>query len=256
MYKSILNNKKAAVFDLDGTLVDTEPLATEALIKVLDAEKAPTYLFEGIVETPGVSSKLKWAAILNTGEFKTSKSIEQLVEETKNVFIKLIEASELEAMPGFWSLARVLKIEKGFKLGLVTNTDKALAEKILNKIEVNETFDYKIFGDEVKNPKPSPEIYLKAFKQMGIKPSEALVFEDSPVGVEAALRAKADVVLLWHNNLDLSQYPKGYILQTITFDGLAENLDHTFEEAYKEFKEVLLSKEAEKTNQQTQKQPH
>ena len=78
------------------------------------------------------------------------------------------------------------------KMAVATTTRRDLTEQRLKKIRVYDRFDYVLCGDEVTKRKPDPEIYLSVLKKMNTKAENAIVLEDSSVGVEAAYRASID----------------------------------------------------------------
>ena len=80
------------------------------------------------------------------------------------------------------------------QMAVATTTRRDLTEQRLKKIEVYDRFDYVLCGDEVTKRKPDPEIYLSVLKKMNTKAENAIVLEDSSVGVEAAYRAGIDCI--------------------------------------------------------------
>ena len=80
------------------------------------------------------------------------------------------------------------------KKAVATTTRRELTEERLKRVGVYDRFDYVLCGDEVTNRKPDPEIYLSVLKRMDTDAGNALVLEDSVVGVEAAYRAGIDCI--------------------------------------------------------------
>lgn len=207
---------------------------------------------------PGVPNKNKWEGVLASEPHKNGKSAQKLNEETIAEFKKIVGNEELDPRPAFWHLVYYLKVEKELKLGLTTNTDKQTAQFILDHLGIKETFDYMLFGDDISKPKPNPEIYLKALKMANVSNKEALVFEDSPAGAEAANKANLDLIVIWNTDIPKSYFPEKTLLFVPSFEGLANNMDHTIDEAYAEFQKSVLGKENTETvtqHPQTQIQP-
>ena len=121
---------------------------------------------------------------------------------------------------------------------LATNTTKNVAMQVMNKLEINGIFDFMIFGDEIKRPKPNQEIYDKIAKYFGAKPQEMLVFEDSIIGAQAASASGTSLVVIWDGQTSKSSFPKETLAFTPDFEGIAENLDYTVDEALAELKKV------------------
>jgi len=81
-------------------------------------------------------------------------------------------------------------IKKGnFKLGLVSSAPKENIELVLNELSLEGIFDCIVFGQEVLESKPGPQIYLLAAKKLEVAPNDCVVIEDSPLGVKAAKTA-------------------------------------------------------------------
>ena len=255
MYKQIIIGKKLILFDLDGTIADTEPLWQLALTNVMARENVFLQTYRDLVRMPGLPNTEKWKIIVSENTIKSGKTAEQLNQETTTEFLKILETEELDTRPGFWELAFYFKKEKELKLGLTTNSSKDVAEKILEKIGIKETFDYKIYGDDVKNLKPDPEMYKKALSMAKVNAKEVLVFEDSPTGAASAEAANLDLIVIWNGLTAKSLYPESTIFFMLDFEGLANNLEMTFEEAFKDFQNTVLKNQEDKTNPQTQKQP-
>jgi HAD superfamily hydrolase (TIGR01509 family) len=250
MFKAYIENKKAVFFDLDGTVVKTYPLLEQAFAKVLkeiDAEWVylPTVREEGepIIET--------WHKILRIETIKTKFTAKELTEHLHNEYLKIIKKSELNPTPGFWSLAYELKVEKGFKLALVTNSNRVITTAVLNQMGINQTFDFIICGDEVKNKKPDPEMFLTAAKQVGASHKEVLVFEDSLIGAVAATKARMSTIIIWDGETDQRSYPKDILAFLPDFTMLPQNLDKTYIEAFQDAIKPYIEKRQKKITPQT-----
>jgi beta-phosphoglucomutase len=255
MYKYLIEGKKAALFDLDGTLVDTEPLWRISVEQTMIKEGGVPVTAEDLITKKGLQDTVKWQTMLDKGLLKTTKTAVQLSQENHEFFINMIKNFPLTVNQGFWELADVLKNSKGFKLGLTTNTDKETARQVLDKIGIKTTFDIYVFGNDVKKAKPDPEMYLKAANELHLSPKEILVFEDSPSGAAAADKAGMDVVVLWDGQTPEDEYPKKTLLYIRTFDDLVNNLDQNFNEAFKDFQKQILrdEKPVPDVNPETQK---
>ncbi|OGC70329.1 hypothetical protein A2415_05125 [candidate division WWE3 bacterium RIFOXYC1_FULL_39_7] len=243
MFKSLIEGKKGVFFDLDGTLIDSEPLwvlAFDAVLRKAD----PSVPLEGVYELPGESLYDKWKRIVTKKLIKTQQPAEELTEATHKEFLRLIEDHGIDARDGFWELAFELKEEKGFKLALATNTDESVAKIIVEKLGLDKVFDFIIYGNQVKRRKPDPEMYLTAAKQLGLSPKEVLVFEDSIFGAAAAEKAGMSLVLIWDNQTAKTEFPKDTLLFLQDFMGLAGNLDMTPKEMFDQIKEKLESKQS------------
>jgi HAD superfamily hydrolase (TIGR01509 family) len=226
MFKRLIENKKAAFFDLDGTVVDTEPYFFMAFEQVLN-EVSPSLLCGSVYGQVGEPIDQRWDRIIKAAQVK-GKTAKELTDRVYTEFVKLIRKSELRERPGFWDLIYELKAEKGFKTALVTNTAKAVANVVIDKLELRNAFDLFLFGDEVSRKKPDPEIYLTAAKKLEIHPREVLAFEDSITGARAVQKAGMALVVIWDGRTDKSLFPENTEeFMPGDFTGLAGNLDMT-----------------------------
>ena len=252
MFKKIIDGKRAVFFDLDGTIVDTEPLWERAFETVLQLYNAD---FVGYDELPdGATVPQKWEYIIHTNAEYLSgiPNVAELSRLTHTEYLKIVENSLLEARPGFWDLAAKLKVDKNLKIALVTNSTKEITQKVLSKIGVASTFDLVVTGDEVKKAKPAPEIFLKAAKTLNVKPAEVLVFEDSLAGASSAVNAGMDLIVIWDGVFEKTAYPENTIMFLPDFESLPGNLDMTMEEAVKtEAQEMLKEQEEHKPDTTT-----
>lgn len=227
-YKDIFYGKKVAIFDLDGTVINSAPFWLEAYSNV----KFETGL-EYIPGTcpPGTGVIEGWKCVLSSPEFDKKTKLEltpqQLAEKTEKEFLEIY--TEVVPNEGFWSVAADLK-ENGFKLALASNTHRHVVMELLNRLGATQVFDQIICGDEVKKQKPNPEMYKKLASLMGVKPKDCVVFEDAVVGAKAAVAAGMETVVIWDGKYDQDVYPKKVRLFLPDFTDLPGNLFKTNKE--------------------------
>jgi HAD superfamily hydrolase (TIGR01509 family) len=240
MYKKIIEGKKAVFFDLDGTVVDNSSLWAEAFHNVLEGIGVRGVSKENAF-TPGVADQ--WKLLLHKYKIKTDKSIEELSQEADAEYVRLLADADLEAREGFWDFLYEIKEEKKLKVALLTNSVKNVAYQTLKKINAENSFDLIIYGDEIKKPKPDPEIYKTALERMLLKPEEVLVFEDSPTGTKSANMAELEIIVILDGNFLADMY-KGRVYFTIQdFTPLPNHLDYTYEEWINTLIKTLADKE-------------
>lgn len=179
------------IFDLDGTLLDTEPSYLLA-----GTEIAERY---GRVLTPAIREQMMGRpSIVSARIFVEALDVPITPEE----FIALREA-RLEAlfracqpMPGALALSRHLHAH-GIPQAIATSsTRRTLAHKVVAHGEWIATFGAVVTSDDVEHGKPAPDIFLRAAEHIGATPASTLVFEDAPLGVEAALAAGMHVIAI------------------------------------------------------------
>lgn len=229
MYKQIIEGKKAVFFDLDGTIVYTNYLWEWAIGEVLKGIGGD-WISSEYIFVPGQALSEQWEKLIKTFKLTTEKNIETLVSETNKKFLEVLEKSNLSLQEGFSAFLYEIKTEKELKTVLVTNSIKEVALPVLQKINAENSFDLIIYGDEVKKPKPDPEIYNKALSMLSLKPEEALVFEDSTTGAEAANKANLEMVIIWDGKYPESTYSGKVFLFTPDFSPLPGNLDISYKD--------------------------
>ena len=180
----------AAVFNLDGTVIDSEWAWGQSLKNVLRSlgvnEKRKYPQVGGI----GVSANWK---ILKEKYGLKGISIEGLTSKTFGEFIKLIP--QIKLMRGLERFVHGLK-KKKIKLALATSTDRHIVEKVFEALPIKKHFRVISTGEEVGNRKPAPDLFLLAAYKLKTDPSKCLVFEDAESGVVAARAAGMKVIAI------------------------------------------------------------
>jgi beta-phosphoglucomutase len=207
-HKDILKGKKAAFFDLDGTIWDSDLLWVEAIEKVAKDNNLGSIDIRSTY-TPGTELVKIWKVLQAYNGFKMppKKNFRTLAKETEAKMIEHIKSSEdISLIGGFQDIAFFLKEEKGLKLALVTNSGKEIAEAVTQKTGVAYMFDLILTGSEVSKKKPSPKIFLAAARKLRVSPKNVLVFEDSLSGSKAAQRAGMDQIIIWRSDIPQVDY--------------------------------------------------
>nr|WP_306265581.1 HAD family phosphatase [Pararhizobium sp. IMCC3301] len=179
---------KAVFWDIDGTLVDSEPLHLQALLAVckrfnVDISDLPDETFIG-VDIIGV-----WQALKH-------RFAENLTVSAWNAFIDDYYAQHCEMlhiMPGALDTIHSLH-GLGYRQAAVSNSGRRVVDTNLDFLGINGVFEFSISLDDVSEAKPSPAPYLQALSQMGIAPSEGLAVEDSSSGARSAQAAGLTLV--------------------------------------------------------------
>ncbi len=178
------NQIKAAIFDLDGTLVDSM-----WMWKAIDME----YLSRYGHECPkNLQRAIEGMSFTETAVyFKEQFAIPESLEEIKAAWILMAMDKYCKEVPLKTGADRLLKAlkEHGIKTGIATSNGRELVDAVLNSLGIAEYFDVVTVGCEVKAGKPAPDIYLETAKRLEVKPEECVVFEDIPAGILAGKRA-------------------------------------------------------------------
>ena len=177
------------VFDVDGLMLDTESVWKKAFDKAGDKygiQNMGSTLFLKLIGKSGRDEK----EVLD--RYLSSDIQELVIQEWERIGYGMLE-KEVPVKPGLIEILDFLDAHH-IKKAVATTTRRELTEERLKRVGVYDRFDYVLCGDEVINRKPDPEIYLSVLKKMDTDARNALVLEDSVVGVEAAYRAGIDCI--------------------------------------------------------------
>jgi beta-phosphoglucomutase len=177
-------NKKAFIFDLDGVIVDTAKyhfLAWQKLAQELGIEFTP----EHNEELKGVSRVRSLDIILELGGVTASQEDKNkwLIEKNEDYLSYLVTIDESEILPGVLPVLKYLK-DNGQLIALGSASKNA--RPILEKTGIMHYFDAVVDGNDVSNAKPDPEVFLQAARLLNSTNENAIVFEDSVAGIQAA----------------------------------------------------------------------
>ncbi len=175
----------AAVFDMDGTLDDSEPVHCLAYQKVL--EGLGKTLTSADYNSRFTGSTDQFIAQSLIEQFNLAITVAELLKEKEAIFLKLIEG-RAEALPGVLNTLETLR-KRGLKLAVASSATLAAIEAVLAALEIRHYFSVIASGEEVASSKPAPDVFLLAAKRLGIAPQRCLAFEDSENGVRAAAKA-------------------------------------------------------------------
>ncbi len=180
------------LFDMDGTLIDTEkyyrifwPKALAEFGFQMTDEQALSMRSLG---RPFAPARLKEMFGEELDYYAVRNCRKAMMEEC-------LDKNGIELKPGALELLKSLK-QRGCRVAVATATDEERTEKYLQKLGIRQYFDKIICATMVKEGKPSPDIYLYACEQMERKPEECIAVEDSPNGVLSAYRAGCKVVMV------------------------------------------------------------
>lgn len=180
---------QAVLWDMDGTLVDSEPVWVRVQIAVL-AELGVTWTAEDSLTLVGsdLADALKvWMARVPAGAIEPDELAERIYGEVVRTL-----KDGVELRPGALELLTGLKAA-GIPCALVSASYRVMIETVLSHLPPD-LFDVVVAGDEVANGKPHPEPYLTAAAELGVDPVNCVVIEDSPGGTRSGTAAGAFVV--------------------------------------------------------------
>lgn len=204
---------EAMIFDLDGTLVQTERLKAisyaRAAVELCPYKLQEEVVVEAFKEVVGRSRRevartlmqrfqLESAARERMEEFGVRTAWQSFVQVRMQYYHEMMSDPET-IRENRWShtldLLRIAR-DRDCRTALATMSSCDQTQKILKALDLHEAFDFVAARDDVQNGKPDPEIYTLVAKELDVVPKNCLVLEDSPSGVQAALRAAMHVVAM------------------------------------------------------------
>ena len=181
---------KAVIFDMDGVLVNSEPVY-DVYHQDIAQRLGITITEEHERRFRGTPSRKIYEAIIE--EFGVPVTADALLEEEIAEVRKLFADGSIPAMPHVFDLLRHLK-QSGFLIGVATSNYLFNVESILRLNGAREHVTQISTMESISRPKPAPDVFLHAAEALQIAPSDCVVFEDSPNGILAAKAAGMKVI--------------------------------------------------------------
>ncbi len=183
---------KAVIFDLDGLLIDSEPIAYGILQDMVKPYGGFITMDNYCADYLGRTARFS----IHTIAVEYNIPIDE--DELFKIYLDMEKVATENGIPlkkGAKELLEHLKL-KGYKTIVASSSVRERAEKILKSHNISQYFDDMVFGYEVENGKPHPDIFLKACEKLDVKPSEAVVLEDSGAGIQAGYSAGIPVICI------------------------------------------------------------
>ena len=182
---------QAVIFDLDGVIIDSEPIHFKLEQQMFDELKI-TVSFQEHCSYVGMSSQNMWERIVN--QHTLTFSPDALVRKKEVLYLEYLDKQEdLYSITGVEALIREL-YENNFKLIIASSSHRDVIDKVLAKFRLSGFFMATVSGTELMHSKPHPEIFLKAAGIANCEPAKCLVIEDSENGVTAAKAAGMECI--------------------------------------------------------------
>ncbi len=179
----------AVIFDMDGVLVDTEPLHLRALNQVL-AQSGFEISEEENEQLLGTTFQATWAYLIK--RFNLQDNIELYAPAYDEAVLSIL-AEPLTPAPGSLELLESFRA-RATPLALASSSKRLWIDATLRALGVREFFPIIVSGEDVSHGKPAPDIFLLTATQLGMVPGRCLVIEDSPNGIASGRAAGMDVI--------------------------------------------------------------
>jgi HAD superfamily hydrolase (TIGR01509 family) len=178
----------AVLWDMDGTLVDTEPYWMAAETPLIESFGG-TWSHEQALGLVGLGLEDSARILQGTG---VRMSTDAIIDHLTDDVMRQLNITGVPFRPGARELLANLR-DAGIKTGLVTMSMRRMAQTVVDLIDF-EAFDVVIAGDDATRPKPFPDPYLQACEALGVAPHETVAIEDSPNGLRSAVASGAAVI--------------------------------------------------------------
>ena len=175
----------AIAFDMDGVLIDSQPLHYEIDMAVLKTCGYPATL-ETVTPYTGISNPDRWPDYKKT--LALPQSVDRLIELQTQIMIDTFNNAGLVPIEGIPALLQFLQAQN-IPCAVASSSSHELINLVLEKCKIGEYFTHLVSGEDVKAGKPAPDIYLKAAKTLGLPPEQCIAVEDSPMGIMSAKNA-------------------------------------------------------------------
>lgn len=191
---------RCAIWDVDGTLIDSGPLHFETWYQTL-LNEGHTISHEQFAATFGQRNDAVLRAYL--GPDLTTDDIDRIGGAKEQLYREMVAQHGIKILPGVMEWLERLA-GAGWKQAMASSAPRLNLEAIIAVLDIGHYFEAVVSAEDVKHGKPDPEIFLLAAQRLGGIPARSVVIEDAPAGVEGGRRAGMQTigVLFSHSHLD------------------------------------------------------
>lgn len=211
--------RAAIVFDMDGLMVDSEPLSRQAWDEYLRPYKQT---ISDDLQSRIIGLRGDQTTALIRAEFNLPNSVEVILAERRLIYQRL-RAQGVPVMPGLMELHAIIA-ERNIPWAVATSSPREHAEEILEQLGLANAVRAIAAGNEVTHGKPAPDIYQLAAQRLGVAPEKCLALEDSGPGSQAAVSAGMLTVAIPNGETITADFSHAHHVYTSLFD-VVENFD-------------------------------
>lgn len=176
---------RAGIFDMDGVLLDSEPLHHEAVNEILVEEGRGGIPFSEYAPYMGTTLEYTWYDLI--ARYQLPRPFVYYRDRYDSVILDHYRRSSRTAAGAVWLIGELKA--RGLPLAVASSSRTEWVETCLQALDLRQYFDEVVTGDMVTHSKPDPEIYLIAASLLKVAPEHCLAFEDAPKGIAAARAA-------------------------------------------------------------------
>ena len=177
--------KKAVIFDMDGVLIDSQPMYYEFDMDLL-GRFGHSATVETVIPYSGLTSVDRMTRYKK--DFGLSESVPELIKISVDTMREVFSSRELKPIEGIPELLSFVK-NIGVHTGVASSTSHELIELILRRLGIFGMFDRIVSGEDVEFGKPAPDVYLRSAEVFGLSPGDCVAIEDSAAGMKSAKSA-------------------------------------------------------------------
>jgi beta-phosphoglucomutase len=213
-------NQYCVIFDMDGVLADTGAIHYESWVKTAK-EIGKEFSMEFFKSTFGQQSIPITRSLL--GDNVSEELINEFANKKEYYYRQMVK-DKLKPLPGVISLLNDLK-KLEIKIALGSSGPQENVNLLLDMLNIRKFFDIIITADDVKQSKPSPEVFLIISKRLDLDPRNCLVIEDAPVGIEAARRVNMKTIALRTTHDDRELLNADLVVEDLSYVSIDDILE-------------------------------
>jgi HAD superfamily hydrolase (TIGR01509 family) len=183
---------RAVIFDIDGTIVDNMHLHAEAFARFAERHGLPPLTKDDRARLDGRRNSEIFPILFKR---EVPRDEWQAYEHEKEGLYRELSKGRLLPMKGLQQLIERLAADR-IPMALATSAPQLNVAHTLAELRLDDAFPIIVRGDEVARGKPAPDVFIEAARRLGVAPADCLVFEDAPMGIQAAQAAGMPVVAL------------------------------------------------------------
>ncbi|UXX78122.1 HAD family phosphatase [Reichenbachiella carrageenanivorans] len=220
---------EAVIFDMDGVIMDSEPIHYETELEIIKRFGVTDYAPEDHAKYVGMRTWDLWTG--NIAKYGLDTTAEALTIEGDEAYINALREKDFGPIEGLLPLLNRIQ-SNGIRMIVASSASRENIKLVLDKFAITDFFEGYVSSQDVKKTKPNPDIFLLAAKTLDVSPEHCVVIEDAKHGVQAAISAgmkcigyrnlnsgnqdlsKAHIIVNTHDNIDLK------LLEELTIDAL------------------------------------
>lgn len=226
---------KALLFDMDGTLVDSEEITLDALDETL--KQYGHYLAP---ELRDFVSHHAWDKVIDRlyATWDDLPDVRRLLDETLCLKGEIMAAGNVPLLPGTIDVFQ--RLRPSAKTAIVSGSFSHEIAFLVNFLDARSEVDFTLGGDQITKHKPDPESFLTAAKHLGVAPEDCLVIEDSPFGIQSGVDAGMAVVAVKAGNRYAYNQSKAHF----SLETLNDLTPQSLQSLHRQWTELLLKEKA------------